>query len=97
MDHISKLLPKTLRKHGLLDEAKASLAVFHAKKWLEKKLPTFKEEVRPTKCKDKTLFVEVAHSTAAQECQFLTSDLLIHLHEECGLSEEVESIRIVRA
>ncbi|MBU2213957.1 DUF721 domain-containing protein [Patescibacteria group bacterium] len=97
MDHISKLLPKTLRKHGLLDEAKASLAVFHAKQWLKVNLPSFMEEIRPTKCKDKTLFIEVEHSTAAQECQFVTSDLLLHLHDKCGLSEEVESIRILRA
>ncbi|MBU0767152.1 DUF721 domain-containing protein [Patescibacteria group bacterium] len=97
MDHISKLIPKTLRKHGLLDEAKASLAVFHAKKWMEQKLPNLIEEIQPRKCQDKTLFIEVAHSMAAQECQFVTSDLLTHLHEECGLSQEVESIRIVRA
>ncbi|MCF7844827.1 MAG: DUF721 domain-containing protein [Kiritimatiellales bacterium] len=97
MDHISELIPKILSKRGLLGEAKAALVVFHSKAWLKQELPNLITEIVPKKCKDKTLFIEVANSIAAQECQFVTSDLLNYLHTECELSNEVENIRIVRA
>lgn len=97
MDHISHLLPKTLKKHGLMQEAKASLIVHHATLWLHEHLPDYFAEVRVRKCQDKALIIEVQHSTAAQECQMQTAELLTHLQEECGLAEEVESIRLVRS
>ena len=95
MDHISTLLPKVLRKRGLKDEVDASQITFVAQRWLTESLPDFSEAITVTKYAEKTVFIEVKHSIAAQECYACTDDLLHYLkNKHPGLP--IERIRILR-
>ena len=79
MDHISTLLPKTLRKHGLKDEADASLVVHHAQEWLEEHGTM---DAKVMKLEQANLIIEVASSIAAQEVHAKSDELLASLQEK---------------
>lgn len=93
MDHISTLLPKVLRKHGLKDEADASHIVFTAQEWLNAR---GQASASVTKFQDCTLFIEVQSSVDAQECHALTGELLTFLQNKFP-DNKLEHIRLIRA
>lgn len=92
MDHISQLLPKALRKHGLKDEVDASMIAHSAQSWItEQKL----NGVTVTKFQDHTIVIEVTSSVIAEECHALTEALLEHLRNEFPL-QRIDGVRILR-
>ena len=82
MEHISTLLPKVLRKRGIKDEADASLVTFAAERWLKEYAEDIVPQVQATKFMDRTLFLKVESSIAAQECYARNEELLLHLRKE---------------
>jgi len=95
MDHVSRILPKALRRRGLQGEAGASHVTYRAKLWLLEKRPDLQGELRPLRFKDGTLVIGCAHAVAAQECQALLPGLESHLRDECGC-KDLRSIRLLR-
>ena len=82
MDHIATLLPKVLRKRGIKDEAEASLVAFTADRWFTAFAPDIVPQVQVTKFMDRTLFLKVESSIAAQECYARNEELLLYLRKE---------------
>jgi len=93
MQKASTLLPKVLRRHGLKGEADASLIIHKANEWmLSHGAP---EDAKATKLKDGALFIEVEHSTSAQECLGLSDDLL-HWLQKMYDGSLIQKLRIIR-
>lgn len=95
MDQVGSLLPKVLKKRGLMEHATSSLVVQKAQSWLHEKLPQLADHVKVAKFADNEVRVEVTHSIAAQECQQLAEELLEYLKKETDISDET-SIRVLR-
>lgn len=96
MEHISTLLPKVLRKRGIKDEADASLVCFAAERWFGEYAEDLVTKVRVTKFVDRTLFLAVESSIAAQECYARNEELLQYLRTEFG-TIPLEKVCILRA
>jgi hypothetical protein len=93
MDRLSTLLPKVLRKHGIKDEADASLVVHRANIFLHQKNLT--EGVTATTYEQGTVCIEVTTSILSQETYTVSDELLHELRAQfphCA----IEQIRIVR-
>lgn len=93
MQKAATLLPKVLRRHGLKGEADASLVIHKANEWMEENGAP--EDAKATKLKDSTLFIEVAHSTSAQECLAISDDLL-HWLQKMYYGSLIQKLRILR-
>ena len=96
MDHISTLLPKVLRKRGIKDEAEASLVAFAADRWFKEFAPEITPQVQVAKFMDRTLFLKVGSSIAAQECYARNEELLLYLRKEFP-AIPLEKVCILRA
>jgi 1-aminocyclopropane-1-carboxylate deaminase/D-cysteine desulfhydrase-like pyridoxal-dependent ACC family enzyme len=94
MDRLSFLLPKTLKKRGLMQQAQASLITHKTSVWLKEKLPHLESQVKTRSFKDGTLTIACSHPIALQECQGLCEELRTFLRQECDLN--LQDIRIIR-
>ena len=95
VEHIRSLLPKVLRKRGLIEHANVALVILKAREWIAGHLQDFENDLHPQKFRDGVLTIACAHSIASQECQQRSADLLSFLHIVCeGIV--VEQIRMIR-
>ena len=69
VEHIRSLLPKVLRKRGLIEHANAALVILKAREWIAGHLQDFENDLHPQKFRDGVLTIACAHSIASQECQ----------------------------
>lgn len=94
MDRLSSLIPKTLRKHGMKDEADAALVVHRAREWLLKNSGV--DGVVVKKFQDGILVLEAETSVAAQECRSMMEELLTALRDEFP-ALTIKETRILRS
>ncbi len=95
MDRVKDLLGKVLRKRGLLNEAASAHTVYLANAWIASSMPSFFGSARAVTVKENTLFIECAHSVAAQEISQRSQELEKYLHRETA--NPLLSIRLLRA
>lgn len=94
MDRLSSLIHKTLRKHGMKNEADAAFVVHRAVEWLRKHGDI--EGVTVMKLQDGVLVIEAETSVAAQECRSMTEELLAALRAEFP-AITIKETRILRS
>jgi hypothetical protein len=94
MDRLSTLLSKILRKHGIKDEAEASLIVHAATQWFAMNLPASEGSITVQKLEGGTLLVACAQAPLQQECFARQEDLLQYLREKYP-QIPIERIRFV--
>lgn len=95
MDKLSLVLPKVLRKRGLGTHAYGALAAYHARQWMDGRLPELRDAIRVLRLKDGVLHFSCTHSVAVQECQGVSEELLQFLRVECPF-ERITDIRVLR-
>jgi len=93
MDRLSTLIPRALQKHGLKGQADASVVVHNANLWLS--AHEAPEGTKAIVLKDGTLSIEVTSSTAGQECNALSEELLDFLKKQYP-DVRISYIRVVR-
>jgi len=96
MDLLRALLPKTLRRHGLEQQAESALICYQAERWYADHLPAVAQSLRSTVFRDGVLQVECETSIAAQELRLHEAALLAALQESVP-GTRITGLRISRA
>lgn len=96
MERVWHLLPRTLQRYGLTDEARAALVVRTCQLWLAKHAPTAGRLLDVGACRDGVLELRATHSIGLQEGAALVPQLLAALHAHPD-TRWVADIRLVRA
>lgn len=79
MEHISRLLPGSIRRSGIEGEIRAARAIFAARSFLHERLPHVQTDVDVRSYRDGILVIACRSSVAAQECALSIPDLRAHL------------------
>ncbi|MDA1208515.1 MAG: hypothetical protein O2904_00590 [bacterium] len=96
MDRIGHILPRVLKRRGLLHHAVASSAVEFTQIWITEHLPAVSGDLRAQFLKETVVIIYSDSSIAAQECHLVMEDLTASLRKEYGNSA-ISGCRIVRS
>ncbi|TSC79561.1 MAG: hypothetical protein G01um101425_492 [Candidatus Peregrinibacteria bacterium Gr01-1014_25] len=95
MDRLDSLLPRTLRKHGLYEHARAARIAHLADAWLKRRLGPLGGAARVEKVDGKTLIIACDRSVVAQEVSSGADELLAELRS-CGKEAAPTAVRVLR-
>ena len=93
MDHISTILSKVLKKHGLHDHAEAAQVTLHAQEWIISNLDVFQDQLIAKSFKDNVLYIHSHNSVASQELNMKLEDLKKYMSGHHGVAMEIRVIR----
>lgn len=96
MDHIGTIIPRVLKKRGLVKHAKCSLMINSANEWIKVNLKGCSTYLSSVSFKDNQLIIEAENSIAAQECQIVLEELKSFLVNEDIVNTDFD-IRITRS